>query len=142
MKKLRPVVLAVIIGCTCAFFLFKTVEKGTIAESDYNAVAIQIGVFMNPENAERMADTYGGLVFKDEEVYRVYYSILKRDENIEFMTNYLSEKGINYYLKDIKVDDELLEKSTEYEKVMSSTEDDAKLTINKELLDLYNKEVI
>lgn len=141
MKKMRPILLAVIVGCTCAFYLFKNVESKTIIEPKYNAVAIQIGVFKDAENAETMSKTYGGAVFETDDLYRVYYSILNKDENIEFMTEYLTDKGINYFLKDIRIDDETLNEMREYEMMMTKTNGESKLAINEELLNKY-KEVI
>jgi hypothetical protein len=142
MKKLKPIFLAIIIGCTCAYFMFKSVEKNTLNDVNYNAVAVQIGVFKDSANATKMQEMYGGKVFKDEDVYRVYYSILKNTNNIEFITNYLSSNGINYYLRNIEVDESILDKSSEYEILMAKTNDESKLTINKELLSLYDEEVI
>lgn len=141
MKKLKPVLLAVVVGCTCAFYLFKNVESKTLLETKYNAVAIQIGVFKDAENAEKMADTYGGLVFEDDDLYRVYYSILNKDENIDFMTSYLTNRGINYFLKDLRLADDVLDDTREYEMLMMKTNDDSKLAINEDLLNMY-KEVI
>lgn len=141
MEKMKPVLLAVVVGCTCAFFLFKNVEKKTLVEPRYNAVAIQIGVFKDVENASSMADTYGGAVFADDDLYRVYYSILNKDENIDFMTNYLSEKGINYYLRDLKLDEKVLADGREIEVLMTRTKGESKLAINEELLNMY-KEVV
>ena len=139
MKKFRPVVLAVIIGCTCAFILFKQVEEKTLVKVEGNAVAIQIGVFTKEENARNMSKTYGGIVTNDGEVYRVYYSVLSNDDNIEFMTNHLKSNGINYYLKKITLDEEILDKSAEYETLMKSTNAESKMTINKELLEMYEE---
>lgn len=141
MKRLKPILLAVLVGCGCAFYLFKNVESKTFVENRYNAVAIQIGVFKDPDNAEAMSKTHGGVVFRDDDLYRVYYSILNKDENIDFMTRYLTDKGINYYLKNIKVDEKTLSNGREYELLMVKTNDDSKLAINEELLNMY-REVI
>lgn len=141
MEKIKPILLAVFVGCACAFYLFKNVEKKAIVAPKYNAVAIQIGVFKDAENAEKMSDSYGGLVFKEEDLYRVYYSILNKDENIEYMTNYLTDKGINYYLKDLHVADDFLKSSSEYELAMTKTKGEGKLAINEEILNMY-KEVV
>lgn len=141
MKKIYPVLMAVIIGCTCAFFLFKEIEKNTVNASNGNAVAIQIGVFKDSENATKMKETHGGIVYEDDGLYRVYYSILNKDENIEFITNYLDTKGLNYYLKSINLNNDILDKSLEYETLMSKTNKESKLSINEKLLDIY-KEVI
>ena len=67
----------------------------------------------------------------------MYYSILSKDDNIEFVTNYLRNEGINYYLKKITIDEEALDESEEYEKLMSSTSEKSKMTINNELLKMY-----
>lgn len=141
MKRLVPVFLAVITGCFCAFFLFKEVEGRTEDDKSYNAVAIQIGVYKTREKALEMKSTYGGEVVQDDDIYRLYYSILNRDENIDFMTEYLSKKGISYYLKSISLKDELVEELREYEKLMIKTNEEAKLAINEEILSRY-KEVV
>lgn len=139
--KLKPILLAVFVGCTCAFYLFKNVEVKTKNETNFNAVAIQIGVFKDSVNAYAMASSHGGAVFQDDDLYRVYYSILNRDENIDFITDHLDELGINYYLKSLKVSDELLANSKEYEIMMAKTNEESKLAINEELLNMY-KEVV
>lgn len=141
MKKLYPVFFAVLIGCGFAFFIFNKVEGKTINKNTGNAVAVQIGVFKDLTNAEKMRDNLGGIVFEDDGIYRVYYSILNKDENIEFITNYLSKKGINYYLKSINLDNKVLDKFYEYENIMVKTNEESKLSINEELLNIY-KEVV
>lgn len=141
MKKIRPTLLAVLVGCSCAFYLFKNVEKKTLVETRYNAVAVQIGVFKDADNAQKMSNTYGGLVFEDDDLYRVYYSILNKDENIDFITNYLSEKGINYYLRDLRLNEDTLADGQEIEAIMTKTKGESKLAINEELLNMY-KEVV
>lgn len=141
MEKIKPILLAVFVGCVCAFYLFKNVENKTIIAPKYNAVAIQIGVFKDADNAEKMSDTYGGLVFKEEDLYRVYYSILNKDENIEYVTSYLTDKGINFFLRDLKVKEEFLKESSEYELAMAKTKGEGKLAINEEILNMY-KEVV
>lgn len=137
MKKLRPVFLAVLIGCTCAFVLFREVEEMTLTKVEGNAVAVQIGVFTKEENALNMSHTYGGIVTNDGGIYRVYYSVLSKDDNIEFITNYLDQNGINYYLKKITLEDDVLNMGAEYEVLMQSTNDESKMAINKELLKMY-----
>jgi len=137
MKRLIPVVLAVLVGCLFSYVLFRKVEKDTLLNSTGNAIAIQIGVFTNLENAERLRDMHGGLVFQDNDLYRVYYSILSQDVNIDFITEHLSNNGVNYYLKKVTVDESLIDESYEYETLMANTNEKSKLTINEELLALY-----
>lgn len=138
MENKKPIFFAVLVGCACALFMFKTVFAIDKESPNGNAVAIQIGVFTKKENAVNLKDSFGGVVLEDGGVYRVYYSILNNDENIEYMTNYLDKQGINYYLKSITVSDDLLYKSEGYESLMSqTTKSEAKLTINDEILKMY-----
>ncbi len=141
MKKLRPVFLAVLTGCLCAYFLFSEVEKNTILDNTSNAVAIQIGVFKDEAAANNLREAKGGVVFHDDDLYRVYYSILNKDTNIDFVTKYLEKQGINYYLKPLNLDLKILDGSIKYEDNMMKASDEKKLVINKEILDIY-KEVI
>lgn len=141
MKKLYPIFLAIIIGCGLAFFIFRKIEKNTFESEEGNAVAVQIGVFKTLENANKMKENYGGVVFEDEGLYRVYYSILNRDENIEFIKDYLNKKGINYYLKDLNLNNDVIKESDEYETLMTKTNEESKLSINEKLLNIY-KEVV
>lgn len=141
MKKLRSVFFAVLTGCLCAFFLFKEIEINSLTKETSNAVAIQIGVFKDQDKANRLQKLKGGVVIHDEDLYRVYYSILHRDENIDYITSYLRENDVNYYLKSVLLDKETLDKGLVYELEMAKEKDKDKLTINAELITMY-KEVI
>lgn len=141
MKRLRPVIGAVLVGCFLAFAIFRVVEEHTLEAPKGNAVAIQLGVFKNLEAAEKLKQSHGGEIFETEGVYRVYYSILSTDDNIEFVTKYLQDSGINYYLKPMNITKEALKEGKEYERVMSKSRLDVRMSINEELLSMY-KEVV
>lgn len=134
MKRLIPVFLSVIVGCGSAYVIYKNVETNYIKSIEGNAVAIQIGAFTKLENAEKMRDNYGGIVYKDNGVYRVYYSVLKNNENIDFITSYLKLNGINYYIKSIRLDDKYLDKLDKYEELMEKTNNTSKIRVNNEIL--------
>lgn len=137
MKKIKPVFLAVLIGSVCAFMLFKEFKEEIKPVPSGNVVAIQIGVFTKSENAEAMKKNYGGIVSKDGDLYRVYYAVLSEDANIDFVTKYLQNQGINYYLKNITLENDILKRCEEYEVLMQKTNEETKLAINKEILKLY-----
>lgn len=139
MKRYIPVTLAVLVGLFFTFFLFKTPrESGTVSTYD-NAVAIQIGVFTDFDSAEDMSKRLGGIVYEDEGVYRVYYSVLSNLDNINYMKNYLEHMGISYYLKSVTVPSEVLMEMSEYEALMSKTSEKAKNAINEKLLKMYEE---
>ncbi len=142
MKKMTPVVLACLIGCTLAFVIYKRIESDTFNNATNNVVAIQLGVFNDQTKAEALAKSLGGHTFKEGDLYRVYYAILNNDDNIKFMTGYLDKKGISYYLKSLSVDDEALKDSLEFERVMLKTKDASKLDINEQILKIYEGVII
>lgn len=141
MENFKPILLAVLVGSISALFLFKEVEVRTEPQEEGNVVAVQIGVFRDEASANKLKDLHGGQVFLDEGLYRVYYSILNRGDNIDFITDYLERQGVNYYLKKLTLDEKIVEQSTSYEKKMSNSNDKEKLDVNEELLDYY-KEVV
>ena len=137
MKKFMPVIYAIIVGGICALFLFKKVESVNSLALDGNATAVQIGVFTKRENAVNMTVKLGGIVIEDDGLYRVYYSVLSKGENIDYITKKLKEKGINYYLKRITLNNNLLEKIKKYDGLMENTNDDIKEEINSQALKAY-----
>ena len=135
--KFKPIILACAVGCSFAFVLFSKIEECSLKEPDGNAVAIQIGVFTEKKNAEKMSDNYGGIIVEDGDVYRVYYSIIQRDKNIDFIENCLDEKGVSYYLKKLNFEEESLEKSSALEELIMSTEN--KIKVTEEILKMYEE---
>lgn len=139
MKKIYPVLLACLFGCFCAFILFKEVEEHSLLEKNGNVVAIQLGVFTDESSAEELTSRVGGRVFKDSDLYRVYYSILNKDENIDFITDTLNKEGVSYYLKPLVVGKKDLEECLKFESVMAEMKDEEKLGVNTKILNIYER---
>lgn len=139
MKKFFPVILAISVGGICAFLLFRKMETVTSLKLDGNATAIQIGVFTKEDNASSMAIKYGGIVKEDEGLYRVYYSVLSKKKNIDYITKELKEKGINYYLRRITLDKDTLDELEKYENLMEKTDDTVKSDVNLRALKAYQE---
>lgn len=138
MKKIIPVFLAILTGSVFALLLFNSKNVlATKPKDDANAIAIQIGVFKKKENAISMSKNYGGSVIEDNGVYRVYYSVLSMNENINYITNYLDKKGINYYLKKINLREDITKELEKYEKLMADTSENSKMNVNNEILKYY-----
>lgn len=140
-KNLKPVLLASVVGCASALAIFRVVEDNTLSTPPGNVIAIQLGVFKDEAAALEMKEKCGGEIFEESGIYRLYYSILKNDDNIEFVKTYLNEQGISYYLKPLNLSKSVLKEGEEYETVMAKSKSDARLSINKELLNMY-KEVV
>ena len=112
------------------FSVFKTSYK-----------AFQVGVYTNLETANVYKYKYdNAIVIKDNELYRVYVSILKNKNNIESMSNYLNKQGIDYYLKDLNISDKNLKKViNEYESIMDNNNEIVFLEVNKMIMEKYGE---
>ena len=142
MKKIKPYVLAIFIGGICAIYLFKVSYIKTIEYDEYNAIGVQIGVFMKESYAKDLSNRYSGVVAYNDGVYRVYFAILNNEANIEFIEKYLEKNNISYSIKKILVKKDTLNKIKTYEDAMNKTKNDkAKLNINQKILSIYERSV-
>lgn len=138
MKKIIKPFMVLIIGIFFGYYLcdnnifsvFKTTYK-----------AFQVGVYTSLEAANTYRLKYNNsIVIKDNELYRVYVSILKNEDNISSMSNYLNKEGIDYYLKDLNITDKTLKKElNEYENIMDSNNEVVFLEVNKMIIEKYKE---
>ena len=137
MKKLKPYFIAIFIGSICAVILFANTSNNAFAYEEYNAYAVQIGVFTKEEYAFNLKQKYNGKVVYDDGVYRVYFSILFDKENINFITDYLEKNNIGYITKRIYISSNAKE-IKKYENIMKQMKSEkGKLKINEEILNMY-----
>ena len=144
MKKVLPYLFSIVLGTVFGFILFQDTNFNIkeVFSSNINATAFQLGVFNNEEGAKEMKNRYeNSIIMKDDDVYRVYYSILTSPDVITKMEKYLSKLGINYYLKQITVtDSELIKAISEYESTMAAGSDNVLTSINNLIMSSYGGE--
>jgi len=104
MKKVIPYVISLILGTIFGYLVFEKTDfniKEVFGEYE-EVTGFQLGVFNDIEVAKEFTPS---VILKDDDVYRVYYSILKGDDVIAKMEDYLSLKEISFYKKKIIVHD-------------------------------------
>ncbi len=141
MKKFIPYLLSLILGAFFGYLLFQDADfniKDVFANT-LTAKAFQLGVFNNLEGAEDLKKNYeGSVIMQDEDVYRVYYSILTNDKVIDKMEKYLTNQNISYYIKIITINDESLIKAiSDYESTMEKGTDSVLTSINNLIMSSY-----
>lgn len=108
MKKVIPYIISLALGTVFGFLVFEKTDFN-IQEvfGDYEEVTgFQLGVFNDIKVAREFKDKYApAVILQDDDVYRVYYSILKDEMVINKMEDYLSNKEISFYKKTITIHD-------------------------------------
>lgn len=141
MKKIIPYLLSLILGVSFGYLLFQDADfdlKEVFANT-INAKAFQIGVFNNEDGAKKLKEKYeDSIIVTDEDVYRVYYSILTNDKVISKMEKYLTTQHINYYMRNITINDEALIKALiEYEEAMLNGSEKVLISLNNLIMSSY-----
>ncbi|MBQ3021379.1 MAG: hypothetical protein IJD92_04050 [Bacilli bacterium] len=139
MKKLIKPLIVFIFGIFIGYYICNTNSIKNIFTNTYKA--FQIGVYTNLDTANTYSSMYkDSIIIKDNELYRVYAAILKNQSNIENMSNYLTSKNIDFYLKEIEITNKETQKLiNEYENLMTNNNEVVFLEINKMIINKYKE---
>ena len=142
-KRIMPYVISLLLGTVFGYLVFdKTDFDIKEVFGDYEEVTgFQLGVFNDITVAEEFKRKYTpSVIIRDDDVYRVYYSILKEDEPISKMEDYLSSKEISFYKKKIIISDaELISSIHTYEGGISKGSDKVIENINNLIMSSYKE---
>ena len=139
LKKSVPYILAIVLGIIFGYYMFdgEIHLSNILNKSSY--VGFQIGVYNDLESAEKIKNRFdGSVLIQDEELYRVYYAILHNDKNIKLMERHMQENNINYYLKELEINDmNLISELSNIENLMNDASSSLFLELNKKILSSY-----
>ncbi len=142
-KVFKMVLFSSLLGFILGFITYKNYAKQIemVFSSDNNSYAFQVGVYNTLDSAEEEANNANGIVVKDKDFYRVYIALATNESLKNEISAYYDKQGINYYIRDLEIDEYLKNKLSVYEAVLSSVaESDYSLVINK-MLKEYEKGV-
>lgn len=136
---LKVVIGAIFLGGILAFFFYKDIKTDVIAITDEKGKVyiFQVGVFKSLENANNYRkDFSSGDIYQDEDVYRVITAVTI--SNKEKLETFYKKKEINYYIKELYVDNDIYEKIIEYDSVITNTSNEEVINkINKSSVELF-----
>ncbi len=137
MKKLKKPIVIYFLGMLLGYYICSIGYIKNLFNSTYKA--FQVGVYTNLETANAYKNKFkNSIVIEDDELYRVFVAILKREENIRSMESYLNKNNISYYIKDIDINDVNLKREIdEYESIMNKENEVVFLELNKMIIKLY-----
>ena len=140
-KYLITVLIAIFVGACLGIYSFNKFKeddvKSVFSFNKNQAFAFQIGVFDAFENAEKLAEKYGGLVILDNDKYRVYIAIV--NESLNLLKSYYDEKGIAYYIRTLDVNNEFMDKLSDYETLLKVANKEEYDAIIKNILKDYKE---
>lgn len=141
MKKFLPYILSLVIGTVFGFILFQNngSDIKRVFKEEVKATGFQLGVFNSIDLAREYQKKFPtSIIMNDDDVYRVYISILTNSKTISKMEEYLNNNKIAFYKKDIVVSDSSLIKAlNNYEKNMLDGSESTFTSLNKLIMESY-----
>lgn len=142
MKKYFKILLcSIVVGGTLAYFFFRDINKEVraITKKEEVVTLFQTGVFKDYNNALDFSKTFGSsIVYKDSDYYRVIIALVYHDDVKTKLEVLYTNKEINYYLKEVRVSKELIEKIGKFESVLlKSNKEEVINNINNSTLKLF-----
>ena len=138
---LKVAIGAVIIGGVFAYFFYKDISKEVIAltNKNYEVNLFQVGVFKNQDNALNYQDNFeSSIIYENGDYYRVLVGIAYHEENKVKLESFLTNKGVDYYIKKVKMNEEFIKSLENYETVILKTDKEEVINnINKAMLELF-----
>lgn len=129
MKKLFPIITAIIIGICLARFMFNQYTYGANVSTVFNngtkVYFLQQGVYSTMESMQSSLGSFTYYIYNlNDDKYYVYVAITKLEENVNKLKDYYNELGYSIYVKEININnsdflnileqyDALLNKTTE-----------------------------
>lgn len=135
MKKILPYLIALIFGYLISNLMFEY--------QNIKMTGFQLGVYNSLSLAKEYNKKYpSSIIIKDDDVYRLFYSILSNERVIIKMEDYLNDNKIAFYKKEITVNDNgLIKALNKYENSMLEVEGDSFKAINEIIMESYGDEI-
>ena len=136
---IKVLIAAVIIGVLIAVFFYKDIKNEVIAITN-NASEIslfQVGVFKVYDNALNFSESFeNSLIYEDNGLYRVIIGASYHNEAKIKLEQYFTNQNITYYIKDLKVNQDIIDKISNFELILIKTESSEVInSLNKSILD-------
>ena len=113
-----------------------TLYKFNFKAKTYSVAIYQLGIFKNYDNALKKAqDAKGAIIISKDDNYQVIGAIASSKESQDKLANLLKNEQLDYYLKEIDLNEESKKTIDEYELLINKTDDlEVLKKLNEELL--------
>ena len=136
---IKVIIIAILIGGLIAFFFYKDIknEVNALTSQDNTINLFQVGVYKIYDNALNCKNSYdNAIIYEDNGLYRVIIAGVNHVDAKVKLEAFFTNQNIKYYIKDIKVSSDIVNKINNYELVLIKTDsEDVIININKSILD-------
>lgn len=139
---LKIIIGAILIGGVFAYFFYRDINASVAAITNKeNTVSLfQAGVFKNEDNAlDYQKNFKSSIIYEDSDGYfRVIIGVAYHEENKIKLEAFFNGQGIEYYIKEIKMNEDFTDMLENYETVMIKTDkEEVVYNINMSMLKLF-----
>lgn len=131
MKKIFPVISAIIIGLSLAKFMFNQYNYdgnlSTVFNNGTKVYFIQQGVYSSYESMQTSLASFSYYIYSlENDKYYVYVAITRSEENVEKLKGYYSTLGYSIYVKELNINNiEFLNLLDQYDTLLSKTQENS-----------------
>lgn len=123
---IKIIIGAILIGSMFAFLFYRDINSEVVAltTKEYTVNLFQVGVFKDYDNALNYQNKYSpAIIYEDNSgYYRVIIGLAYHEENKVKLESFFTTLGINYYIKEIKMNEEFTEMLENYETILIKTD--------------------
>ena len=135
-KNLILITLSIVLGIAFTFFILN--KQNAYAKEEYLVYAFQVGAFSENDNAKEYSKKLpASIIYKEDDLYKVYVAIYKDIDIINKMVVYFENNNINVYLKNINVSKEFYNSLNNYEEIIKKSDNSIYDKINQSILNNF-----
>lgn len=140
-QNIKIFLIALLIGIISCYIVCYKLDTPLIGNAlDTKVTIFYVGTYNNQDDALKKEKTMKkAIIYEENNIYRVIIGVYQKEESIDLMSSYFIDQGISFQKKEIKVNNEFIKKSKDYELLLKTSEKEYFQNINNSLLTLFHE---
>ena len=141
-KGFKLVFFSALLGFILGFLTYRSYKDQIdyVFKEEDNSYAFQVGVYKSLDTASTKAQNTNGIVVPEKDYYRVYIAVATNADVKDKLSNYYNSLNIDYYIRDLNLNDEILNKLSIYETLLEGAAESSYDNIIHKMLQEYEKD--
>ncbi len=140
-QNLKIFLVALIIGIISSYYCCTKLDTTIFANAlNAHVTYFYLGSYNNLEEANAKLNLVpNSFIYNENGIYKIIIGAYTKEETKELMTSYFKDKNLNFEVKDLKVNNNYLQESENYELLINSSNKSYYEELNNSLLKLFNE---